>query len=217
MARYRYTRSLLDASNYIATIERRQGQKIACIEEIAWRQQWIDDTKLESLAAPLMAAATESILCASLSNPQRSDAGHATRTSRSSIDRAAVISRRTGSLFRIWVEPRIERRGSSLPSYRIISALHKQHPAGFAFPGTKIPRQTGDGFVRPRLRHRRRHTQRQPAIWGMGQHRLGRRFAKAGLIPPGFAHGFCVLSETADFFINARRFIAGDGTFGQVG
>ena len=46
--------SLLDASNYIATIERRQGQKIACIEEIAWRQQWIDDTKLESLAAPLM-------------------------------------------------------------------------------------------------------------------------------------------------------------------
>jgi glucose-1-phosphate thymidylyltransferase len=46
--------SLLDASNYIATIERRQGQKIACIEEIAWRQGWIDDTGLTGLAEPLM-------------------------------------------------------------------------------------------------------------------------------------------------------------------
>lgn len=46
--------SLLDASNYIATIERRQGQKIACIEEIAWRQGWIDDAALTALAEPLM-------------------------------------------------------------------------------------------------------------------------------------------------------------------
>ena len=46
--------SLLDASNYIATIERRQGQKIACIEEIAWRQGWIDNTGLARLAGPLM-------------------------------------------------------------------------------------------------------------------------------------------------------------------
>ncbi len=37
--------SLLDACNFIATIERRQGLKIACIEEIAWRQGWIDDER----------------------------------------------------------------------------------------------------------------------------------------------------------------------------
>jgi glucose-1-phosphate thymidylyltransferase len=42
--------SLLDAANYIATIERRQGLKIACIEEIAWRQDWIDDVGLDRLA-----------------------------------------------------------------------------------------------------------------------------------------------------------------------
>jgi len=42
--------SLLDAANYIATIERRQGLKIACIEEIAWRQGWIDDAALQRLA-----------------------------------------------------------------------------------------------------------------------------------------------------------------------
>ncbi|PPR61453.1 MAG: hypothetical protein CFH10_01160, partial [Alphaproteobacteria bacterium MarineAlpha4_Bin2] len=46
--------SLLDASNYIATIERRQGQKIACVEEIAWRRGWISDDELAELAHPLI-------------------------------------------------------------------------------------------------------------------------------------------------------------------
>jgi len=45
--------SLLDAANYIATIERRQGLKIACIEEIAWRQGWIDDQQLGGLGRQL--------------------------------------------------------------------------------------------------------------------------------------------------------------------
>ncbi|HWV00841.1 MAG TPA: glucose-1-phosphate thymidylyltransferase RfbA [Devosia sp.] len=45
--------SLLDASQFIATIERRQGLKIACPEEIAWRNGWIDDAALLRLAAPL--------------------------------------------------------------------------------------------------------------------------------------------------------------------
>ncbi len=43
--------SLLDAGNFIATIEKRQGLKIACIEEIAFREGWIDDTQLERLAS----------------------------------------------------------------------------------------------------------------------------------------------------------------------
>jgi glucose-1-phosphate thymidylyltransferase len=43
--------SLLDAANLIATFERRQALKIACVEEIAWRKGWIDDAQLEKLAA----------------------------------------------------------------------------------------------------------------------------------------------------------------------
>jgi glucose-1-phosphate thymidylyltransferase len=45
--------SLLDASQFIATLEKRQGLKVACPEEIAWRNRWIDDATLEALAAPL--------------------------------------------------------------------------------------------------------------------------------------------------------------------
>ncbi|EER61688.1 glucose-1-phosphate thymidylyltransferase [Acidovorax delafieldii 2AN] len=45
--------SLLEAGQFIATLERRQGLKIACPEEIAWRQRWIDAAQLESLAKPL--------------------------------------------------------------------------------------------------------------------------------------------------------------------
>lgn len=42
--------SLLDASNFIATIERRQGFKVACLEEIAFNKEWIDRKTLERLA-----------------------------------------------------------------------------------------------------------------------------------------------------------------------
>jgi glucose-1-phosphate thymidylyltransferase len=45
--------SLLEAGQFIATLEKRQGLKVACPEEIAWRQGWIDAGQLERLAAPL--------------------------------------------------------------------------------------------------------------------------------------------------------------------
>jgi glucose-1-phosphate thymidylyltransferase len=45
--------SLLEASHFIETLERRQGLKICCPEEISWRKKWIDDAQLEALAAPL--------------------------------------------------------------------------------------------------------------------------------------------------------------------
>ena len=45
--------SMLEASQFIQTIERRQGLKVAAPEEIVWRNGWIDDTQLERLAQPL--------------------------------------------------------------------------------------------------------------------------------------------------------------------
>jgi len=46
--------SLLEAGQYIATIEKRQGLKVACPEEVAYRSGWIDAGKLEELAQPLL-------------------------------------------------------------------------------------------------------------------------------------------------------------------
>jgi glucose-1-phosphate thymidylyltransferase len=46
--------SLLEAGQFIATLEKRQGLKVACPEEIAFRAGWIDAAQLEMLAAPMM-------------------------------------------------------------------------------------------------------------------------------------------------------------------
>lgn len=46
--------SMMQASEYVRVIEARQGYKIGCIEEIAWRSGWIDDAQLRKLATPLL-------------------------------------------------------------------------------------------------------------------------------------------------------------------
>jgi glucose-1-phosphate thymidylyltransferase len=45
--------SLLEAAHFIQTLEKRQGLKVGCPEEIAWRAGWISDDELNTLAAPL--------------------------------------------------------------------------------------------------------------------------------------------------------------------
>ena len=46
--------SLNDASEFVRVIEKRQGYKIGCIEEVAWRMMYIEDAQLEQLASPLV-------------------------------------------------------------------------------------------------------------------------------------------------------------------
>ena len=61
--------ALQDASAFIATIEKRQGLKIACPEEIAWRSGFIDDEQLMRLAAPLRNSGYGEYLAALLRGP----------------------------------------------------------------------------------------------------------------------------------------------------
>jgi glucose-1-phosphate thymidylyltransferase len=46
--------SMMQASEYVRVIEERQGLKIGCVEEIAWRAGWITDESLSVLARPLL-------------------------------------------------------------------------------------------------------------------------------------------------------------------
>lgn len=46
--------SMVQASEFVRVIEDRQGYKIGCVEELAWRAGWIDDTQLTALAQPLL-------------------------------------------------------------------------------------------------------------------------------------------------------------------
>jgi glucose-1-phosphate thymidylyltransferase len=45
--------SMMDAAQFVQVVEARQGYKIGCIEEVAWREGWIDDGQLAALAEPL--------------------------------------------------------------------------------------------------------------------------------------------------------------------
>ena len=45
--------SLLEAAHFIQTLEKRQGLKVGCPEEVAWRLGWIGDVELSKLATPL--------------------------------------------------------------------------------------------------------------------------------------------------------------------
>jgi glucose-1-phosphate thymidylyltransferase len=65
--------SLHEATSYIRTLEHRQGLKVGCPEEVAWRQGWISDEQLERLALPLKKSGYGSYLLSLLQ--EGSDAG----------------------------------------------------------------------------------------------------------------------------------------------
>ena len=61
--------SLQEAGSYIRTLEQRQGLKVGCPEEVAWRQGWIDSSQLERLAQPLLKSGYGSYLLQLLNEP----------------------------------------------------------------------------------------------------------------------------------------------------
>lgn len=62
--------SMVEASEFVRVIEQRQGYKIGCIEEIAWRNGWISDSELMSIAKPLVKSGYGSYLMNLMSTSQ---------------------------------------------------------------------------------------------------------------------------------------------------
>jgi glucose-1-phosphate thymidylyltransferase len=63
--------SMMQASEYVRVIEERQGLKIGCVEEIAWRAGWISDGDLDALAKPLVKSGYGTYLTGLLKNMDR--------------------------------------------------------------------------------------------------------------------------------------------------
>ncbi|MGQ0618893.1 MAG: glucose-1-phosphate thymidylyltransferase RfbA [Panacagrimonas sp.] len=61
--------SLLEAAQFVHTLEKRQGLKLCCPEEIAWRQGWIDDARFEALATALVKSGYGDYLLGLLRDP----------------------------------------------------------------------------------------------------------------------------------------------------
>jgi len=67
---------LLEVANFVKTVEQRQSMRIACIEEIAYRQGWINSTKLEALANPLRKSGYGDYLMGLISDSRQIDDKH---------------------------------------------------------------------------------------------------------------------------------------------
>ncbi|MCY4566008.1 MAG: glucose-1-phosphate thymidylyltransferase RfbA [Gammaproteobacteria bacterium] len=63
------TDALLEAAHFIQTLEKRQGMKVGCPEEVAWRMGWIDDDGLRQLAGPLIKSGYGEYLLELLEHP----------------------------------------------------------------------------------------------------------------------------------------------------
>ena len=59
---------LIEASQFVQTVEHRQGYKIACLEEIAFANNWLSESELKTLAEPLMKSEYGSYLISLIDN-----------------------------------------------------------------------------------------------------------------------------------------------------
>ena len=62
--------SMVQASEFVRVIEARQGYKIGCVEEIAWRAGWVTDEQLKRLADPLVKSGYGAYLSGLLASPR---------------------------------------------------------------------------------------------------------------------------------------------------
>ena len=150
--------SLLQASQFVQTIEDRQGLMLACVEEIAWRMGYIDDAQVERIATPMRKNSYGQYLLR-----LRGAGALRCRSSRPACPASSSSSRRSSATSADSSSRPTTRGGTARPVSK--SALRPGQP--FAVPeghaaGAALPAHEAAGQAGPRdrgrdLRRRRRH------------------------------------------------------------
>jgi dTDP-4-dehydrorhamnose 3,5-epimerase len=201
LARYGHAQLLLDAANFIRVVEERQGLKIACPEEVAFRKGYIDADALAALAAPLMKSGYGEYLTACCARREQCAMQFdATPLPGVYLLTPRVFGDERGFFMESWNAACFAKPASTSISSRTITAvrpaaslrgLHYQtrHTQG------KLVR-VSSGRVFDVAVDLRRDSPTLGKSYGVI---LDDREHRMLWIPPGFAHGFYVLSEFADF------------------
>jgi glucose-1-phosphate thymidylyltransferase len=202
--------SLLDASQFIATIEKRQGLKVACPEEIAFRKGWVDAAQLEALAQPMLKNPLRPILDECFEGK-----GVLMRSTPTAIPDALILEPKVfgddrGFFYESYNQQAFQaatgldvtfvQDNHSKSARNVLRGLHYQVEQ----PQGKLVRVVqGEVFdVAVDIRK----GSKTFGLW-VGQI-LSAENKKQLWVPPGLAHGFVVLSETAEFLYKTTDYYA---------
>ena len=191
--------SLNDAANYVRITEERQGLKISCPEEIAWRMGFIDDAGLESLAKPLRKSGYGEYLLKLLNR------GFAMEVIPTDIADAVIIEPKVfgderGFFVETWnarafgqagIDAEFVQDNHSRSARGVLRGLHFQNPN----PQGKLLRVSA-GAVYDVIVDLRRSSPSFGKWVGVELSAANKRMLWA---PPGMAHGFLCLADGTDF------------------
>ena len=209
--------SLLEAAVFIQTIEGRQGLKIACPEEIAFRMKFITAEQLAALAAPLRKSGYGHYLLALIEEAEEFGGQrvklHRNRHPRSSYPRKSDLSRRprtvsgdattSGDFLNLGLPIDWKQDNLSVSRKNVVRGLHYQ----LVQPQGKLVRVVSGAAFDVAVDIRRS----SPTF---GKHVSVELSAENGLafyIPPGFAHGFAALTEGVCFAYKVTDFYEPSG------
>ena len=199
--------ALLQAAQFVQTIEDRQGLKIACPEEISWRNGWIDNGQLAKLAEPLAKTAYGRYLTALEWRDSRMIEVRQLTIPGVRVFQPQIFADDRGRFLEAWNDRVLAAAGfhenfvqDNLveSKHGVIRGLHYQ----MTRPQGKLVRCTAGEIFDVAVDLRRA----SPTFGAWTGEILSAENAFSMWSPPGFAHGYCVLSDSATVYYKCTEF-----------